>query len=334
MLSSFILIFLGLGLSAIFWLPALHETKFVTGLQIFDVTSHFPDLYQLLIPTWGSGFSGGGMQNELSFQIGIANLVAVFLSVLIIIVSIIRRKKLNFYVIFFLIWFIFVLFLMMDISMAIWKTVPFLNYFQFPWRLLSVEILFASFLGGAIFSLRINKKIKIFFALFLIFLTFILGIGYAKPAYYHLRSDSYYITRSNFMDGTNSPGNVFNTMFLKSIPPKEKETAKFLKGSGKIVLENVKSNLYALKINADKDSEIIMNVAYYPGWEVYVNDKKTMISSTKSGRFTFLLSPGENNIRIVFNDTFIERLSAFISFVSLLLIIILFKKKRFVTINK
>jgi uncharacterized membrane protein len=67
-INSFIIILLSLGISAIFWLPAIIEMKYVTGLQIFDVTAHFPQLYQLLIPSWGSGFSGAGLQNELSYQ--------------------------------------------------------------------------------------------------------------------------------------------------------------------------------------------------------------------------------------------------------------------------
>src|SRR3989344_7808452 len=84
-LNTLYLILLGLGLSAIFWFPAIYETKFVTGLQIFDVSSHFPDLYQLIIPSWGSGFSGGELSSQLSFQIGVANLVVVILSLIILI---------------------------------------------------------------------------------------------------------------------------------------------------------------------------------------------------------------------------------------------------------
>ncbi len=333
-LNTLLIILLALGLSAIFWLPAIYETRFVTGLQIFDVTSHFPDLYQLLIPTWGSGFSAAGLQNEISFQIGIANLIVIFLSALITMALIIRRKKLNLHVVFFLMWFFFVLFLMLDISKAVWKTVPLLNYFQFPWRLLSIEILFAAFLAGGVISVTRNRIFKITISAILIFLAFVLGIGYIKPAYYHYRNDNYYITRPNFIDGTNSPGNVFNTIFLNSIPDKKKEKLEFVKGKGKISVVDSKSNLHKFKIDTDKDSEIIVNIAYYPGWEVYINGKKVDVSPTKNGRFTFLLPSGENNVKIIFNDTFVRSFSAFISFLSLLLVIALFKVKRFVTISK
>ncbi len=327
-LNTFYLILLGLGTSSIFWLPAIYETRYVTGLQIFNIAAHFPDLYEFLIPSWGSGFSGAGLQNQLSPQIGVANLIAVFTSLIVILFQIKKKDKKASYALFFLGWFIFVLFLMLSISLPLWQAIPFMKYFQFPWRLLSIEILLASFLAGSIFSLGINMKIKIFFALFLIFLTFILGIGYTKPAYYHYRNDNYYITRSNFMDGTNSPGNVFNTIFLKLIPSNEKETAKFLKGSGKIVLDKIESNLYSLRISSDKDSEILMNVAYYPGWTVYVNNKKTSIKQTKDGRFTFLVPSGKSFIRVVFEDVQIRRIASIVSFLSLVSLLVLFIKHK------
>jgi len=334
-LNSFILILLGLGLSTIFWLPAIYETKYVTGLQIFDITSHFPDLYQLLIPSWGSGFSGMGMQNELSYQIGAANLLAVFLSMIIIFLQIKKKNKKLPYTLFFLVCFIFVFFLMLNVSLPIWQLIPFMNYFQFPWRLLSLEILFASFLAGSIFSLNIkNKFINSSFAIFLIFIAFILGIGYTKPAYYMYRDDNYYISRSNFINGTNSPGNVFNTIYLKSIPAKEKERMIFIKGAGKIIEDKTKNNVYNFTIQSNVDSEIQANLAYFPGWEVYVNGIKESLMPSQNGRFTFLVFKGENKVEIIFKDTLIRKISTLISIVSLGLILTLLINKRFVTIKR
>jgi len=334
-LNTLYLILLGLGLSAIFWFPAIYETKYVTGLQIFDVTTHFPNLYQLLIPSWGSGFSGAGMQNELSYQIGVANLLAIFLTTIVIFLQIKRKNKRLPYTLFFLVCFIFVFFLMLSISKTVWKTIPFMNYFQFPWRLLSLEILFASFLAGSIFSLNIKSKfINFSFAIFLIFIAFILGIGYAKPAYYHDRNDNYYITRSNFIDGTNSPGNVFNTIYLKSIPAREKEGAIFIKGTGNIVEDKVKSSTYTFTIQANTNSEIQANLAYFPGWEVYVNDKKELLKPSQNGCFTFIVPRGENKVEIIFKDTLVRKVSVLISIASLGFILTLLMNKRFVTIKE
>ncbi|MDO8657993.1 MAG: 6-pyruvoyl-tetrahydropterin synthase-related protein, partial [Candidatus Levybacteria bacterium] len=141
-LNTLCAILFSLGLSAIFWLPAIYETKYVTGLQIFDIASHFPSLYQLLIPSWGSGFRGTGLQNEMSYQIGAANLIAVFFSIVIIFFQIKRKSSKLPYTVFFLTCFIIVFFLMLSVSLPMWKIIPFMNNLQFPWRLLSLEILF------------------------------------------------------------------------------------------------------------------------------------------------------------------------------------------------
>lgn len=326
-LNTLYIILFGLGISAIFWLPAIYETKYVTGLQIFDIAAHFPELYQLLIPSWGSGFSGAGLQNELSYQIGAANLLAIFLAMVVIVLQIKQKNNKLLYTVFFLTCFIFTFYLMLNVSLPIWKIIPFMSYFQFPWRLLSLEIIFASFLAGSIFSLNIkNKFINLLFAIFLIFIVFIFGVGYAKPAYYMYRDDSYYFARTNFMDGTNSPGNVFNTIYLKSIPDKKKERAEFLKGDGKIVLVSSKSGQCIFAINAYKNSEIIMNLAYYPGWEVYVNNKREEIMQTTDGRFTFSIPTGENLVKIIFRDTPTRQAAAFISLVSSVTLLALFIK--------
>lgn len=332
-LNTFRMILLGLGLSAIFWLPAIVETEYVTGLQIFDVAAHFPDLYQLLIPSWGSGFSGAGMQNELSYQIGTANLLVVFLSIIVVSTSIIRRQKINIPVVFFLSWFILVFFLMLKYSTGVWKLIPLMNYFQFPWRLLSLEILFASFLAGSFIHMLKNNKFKILFTFILISLAFSLGMGYTKPAYYHYRNDSYYTSRSNFIDGTNSIGNVFNTIYLKTIPQKERKRAIFSRGLGKIILTETKSNKYNFTISTNMESEILMNLTYFPGWQVYVNNKKTEIKLTEKGNFTFPIPSGRNEVIIVFEDTFIRKFSAFISFISIICLSTLLIRKRSVTIK-
>lgn len=334
-LNTLYLMLVGLGLSAIFWLPAIYESKYAVGLQIFDVTSRFPDLYQLLIPSWGSGFSGAGMQDELSYQIGAANLLAIFLSTIIIILQIKGKNKELPYTLFFFVCFILVFLLMLNVTLPIWQTIPFMNYFQFPWRLLSLEIIFASFLAGSIFSLNIKSKFVSFsFSIFLIFIAFISAIGYAKPAYYHDRNDGYYISRSNFIDGTNSPGNVFNTIYLRSIPAKEKKRAVFKKGAGKITVDKVKSNYYSFTIRADTSSEIQANLAYFPGWEVYANDKKVVLKPAQNGRFTFLVPEGENKVEILFKDTLIRKISTYISMASVGFMIALLMNKRFATIKK
>ena len=54
-------VFLGIGLTNWFWLPALYERQFVLGLNSVDFRDHFLTLIQLLIPSWGPDFPEMGM---------------------------------------------------------------------------------------------------------------------------------------------------------------------------------------------------------------------------------------------------------------------------------
>ena len=218
-------------------------------------------------------------------------------------------------------WFILVLFLMLGFSQAVWKIVPFMNYFQFPWRLLSLEILFASFLAGSISSLKINKRVKIFFAICLIFLVFILGVGYTKPAYYMHREDSYYFTRSNFMDGTNSPGNVFNTVWFNTALKKQKNKILFKNNDGQVKSQFLSPTRYLFDVVIQKTTEVTINTAYFPGWEVFVSGEKAKIFPNEDGLISISISEGKHSILVVFRDNYIRKIAKLITFASLLWLI-------------
>jgi len=328
-LNTLYIMLLSLGLSAIFWLPAILEKKYVTGLEVFDASYHFPDLYQLLMPSWGSGFSGENVGSQMSFQIGIANLFAVFLSLLLFFVYK-KKNKSGSIVLFFILLFLLIVFLMLKVSLPIWQAVPFMNYFQFPWRLLSLEILIASFLSGSIVYFCRSKIV----ATCLVLIAFFLGIGYAKPAHYLYRDDSYYISRSNFIDGTNSPGNVFNTVYFDTGIDKEKKKIKFLKGEGKIDQEIVKTTYYKFAIEASKQSEAQVNTAYFPDWSVFVDGRKTKIDITDEGLFSFNLDRGNHEVEVRLVNTTVRNLADLLFFTSIALLVTLFIKALFATIRK
>lgn len=315
-ISKLIIIFaLGIGLSAIFWLPAILEKQYVKGLEVYDYSSNFPEFYQLIIPSWGSGFSGGTLQNELSFQIGIANLLVVFLNLFFIFKKHLKVDKRIIW--FFLISFISVFILMLEISSPIWKVIPFFNYFQFPWRFLSLEILICSFLAGSTVFLWKGKIL----ALILITIAVLLGIGYTKPAYYHMRNDNYYISRSNFIDGTNSPGNAFNTIWAGSF---QKQQDKITVTNGKISNLSIKSTRYSFDADISKDSQINVNTAYFPGWKSYEDGKEVNVVVNKTGNFSFQISKGKHIVVIQFEDTNIRKLAISISFISVVIILLYF----------
>src|SRR3989344_2636162 len=323
-LNSLYIILLGLGLSAVFWVPAIFEKQYVVGLEVFGFENHFADLYQLIIPSWGSGFSGESLNSSLSLQIGIANLLVVFLSLFLLLIY--RKNNRNSHIVlFFIVLFFVIFFLMQKGSLPIWKTVPFINYFQFPWRFLSLEILVASFLAGSVVYFWKSKILTIA----LIILSFFLGIGYAKVAYYHYRDDNYYLTRSNFIEGTNSPGNAFNTVYFDPSLGKKKAKTEFLKGSGVIDQQEIKSTYYKFKIEALENSEIKVNTAYFPGWSVFVNRAEVKTNITEEGLFSFYLPEGKQDIAIGLKDTPIRNIGFILFLITGAILAALFIKAMF-----
>lgn len=316
-----LIIVFALGLSSIFWLPALLEQKYVQGLQIYDITENFPEIYQLMIPSWGSGFSGSDLKNQMSFQIGMVHLLGVMLSFILLILPKKNTASNNNLTIFFLSWFFIIFLLMLKVSLPIWKTVPFMAYFQFPWRLLSLEILIASFLAGSIFSIYKSK----FFALTLISLLVFLSFGYTKPAYYHQRNDNYYISRSNFIDGTNSVGNYFNTIWFNNRLQKQKNKLE-LGQNDKIFSEKIESQKYNFNLFFDKPGYIIVNTAYFPGWAVFINGKEEKIFSTADGRIVFNAPEGLVTLKIELLPTISRKVSTPLSLLAFAVLIILLKR--------
>lgn len=327
-IDIFKIFLLGFGLSSIFWLPALVEKKIVVGLEIYDVLTNFAPLYQLLIPSWGSGFSSDSA-GQLSFQIGIANFIALFLGFAYLIFG--KDSNLKKLLLFFVFWFFLVFFLMLQASAFIWKTVPLMNYFQFPWRFLSLEMVITSFLAGA--AVKFGRA-RLVVAIFLIILAALLGIGYAKPAYYLNRSDNYYTNRPNFIDGTNSPGNAFNTIWFNTNLKKTDKKFVFYKGSGTVGDVKIHSSNYQAVITVSKTSVIVLNTAYFPRWSVYIDNKKVRVSGTTDGLFSFPLGSGKHFVSVVFEDTYDRKLGTLLFFAALLIIISLFGKAIFGRIKR
>jgi len=67
---------------------------------------------------------------------------------------------------------------------------------------------------------------------------------------------------------------------------------------------------------------ILINIPFFKGWNVYINNKKEIIKVTEDGLISFKVSSGEHNIKLKFELTFIRKLSLLISFLSFVVIII------------
>lgn len=120
-------------LTAFFWFPFLAERRAikldVAGEGHYDFRNHFVTLAQLLSPLERVDVRAAGMLQPMSagpqvLALGLGGLVAVIIR---------RRSRHTGY---YALAAVTLLFMMTPASLPVWEAIPFLAYFQFPWRFL------------------------------------------------------------------------------------------------------------------------------------------------------------------------------------------------------
>jgi len=177
---------LGLGLAAIYLVPLVAELRYVKVEQwtaySYDYRQHFVYPAQLLSPFWGYGYSGPGLQDGMSFQLGVSAASLALLGGWLTIGDLVRRglrrvspdgpgqEKVYAYSstwpkmisLFMLASALSVIWLMSPSAEALWRALPIASLVQFPWRLLGLLIFMlsvvASTLGHSFFAGRIQCK--------------------------------------------------------------------------------------------------------------------------------------------------------------------------------
>ncbi len=140
----------GLGLSAFFWLPVFLERDAVTLNTLigagdnYDFRTHFRSPGELLafsrMPDWGA------TQSPFLFNLGVAQWLGGLLGVVMLLLGRARARP---QAAFFALAAPVVVFLMTPASRFVWEAIPFMPYFQFPWRLLGAAAALLAVVGAA-----------------------------------------------------------------------------------------------------------------------------------------------------------------------------------------
>lgn len=306
----------GLGLSAYFWIPALFERQYVVGLNTVDFREHFVALYELLIPSWGTEFSGnifGG--NKISFQIGIIPILIFIASVVVFLRS--RPRNVTYLFGFMTLTAVFAIFLMLPFTGFLWEKIGLLQFIQYPWRLLSFLIPCIGFLAA--YTAFYTKRGP--FLMVIGILAFFFSFRYMQPVLYAPRDTNYYLSRQNFTDGTSSMGNSFSTIWTGWKSARPPYLAEVFNGK---ITGGVRMNTFLTKtftIHSEGGADIFLPIVYYPGWEVLVDKKSTPIDYTSDGTIRFSVGGGDHTVVVNFGETPLRNVSDFISLATLVWVI-------------
>ncbi|MBI2028367.1 MAG: hypothetical protein HYT07_02045 [Candidatus Levybacteria bacterium] len=313
-------IFLGLGLSAFFWVPAIFEKHLIllSKTPIADRNLYFVSLDQLILSRWGYGVPTD--PNGFSYQLGLPYLIVISLTALVLFFILFRQKgklkdsltKFSLVLISIILFFIF---LMTKPSSFLWESLPLLSEINYPWTVLGILGFLTSLSAGFLCKQKITKYIAVVLGLVAV----VLVLPYAKPQYYVDRGDDFYLTN----DATTTSSNELMPLWVKKMPIERPAEKVKVFGQGKV--ENISYNSKQISFSVDllSQSRIRVNTIYYPGWTAKVNNQNAEINyANERGLMEFELSKGENKVELKFSETplrFSAGLISLASFVVLLL---------------
>jgi hypothetical protein len=321
---------LGAGLSIYWWLPALFENKLVSSTTPFPLIDHFPFIKQLIIPSWGYGSSVWGPGDEISFQIGIVNLVVLLLSLVLFIFfrKLFKDRKIYSISLWALGGFFVTVFMMNIRSLFIWKLIPFYDFIQFPWRLLFLTTFFTAVLAGAITQVLPKRQGKII-GFLIIVVSIAFTFTYFAPSQAFYKTDDDYLARF-FEDKTYSEDYLLLPNWVDERPTSLPISR--IEAAGDVQVENIEEiNPVHWKANviASETSKITFHAYYFPGWFAEVDGEKTVIEPGKPhGQIEIIVSEGEHIVEFYWAETPLRKTADLISLVSLLLLIGFFAKGR------
>lgn len=332
-------LFSSLLLTSYYLIPVFAEKGFIKEVLPFNLYDHFPFIWQLIYSPWGYGASNWGPYDDMSFQIGIVNLVVLLGAIVLLIIKSIKNKKAEKgYLFATLLATFFVIFMMNIRSSFIWNIFPFTNAIQFPWRLLSITTILSAVLF-VFFIKNLPKKILVIFSSIIIIASFSLTIAYFRPGEVTSTPDDYFLRRylpnqvlqsgekvsSEYLDYTEN----YMPLPVDAVRPTDIPNAKVTSLLQAAQINIIDSNPFNTKasIKGDIDSFININNFYFPGWDISVDNKSVDVILDQYGAMKVFVPAGDHFLTIKYLDTPIRRISNIISLVAWISVVFLIIKQ-------
>jgi hypothetical protein len=320
---SVFLVLLGLSLSAFYWLPALREMNLTqVSSQLgggADWVDHFVYLDQLWASPWGFAGSGPGRLDGMSFMVGKLHLILSGLVLLITFFSQRPQKKEKVYTWIGIGFFLVAVFFTSRMSASVWRLFPLMAFIQYPWRFLGFIGFFVAFLtGGIVLYLHRNSILAYLPAFFIIITLIALNSRYFKPQFKIQTSSSYYLEESNLKWSTSKISFEYlpKDFLIPQTPEEVAQKKVIVPPEANLKMIEEKSSKLVFNLQAHEQTTILVNLAYFPGWQVFFNQEK-LIPEIKNGRFKLFIPPGNHQVKFVFANTPVRILGNSVSILGL-----------------
>lgn len=316
----------GILLSSFYWLPALAEMNYTNvSSQVgggADFHDHFVCPVQLWESGWGFGGSTEGCLDGLSFRVGKAHLLLVLLVLPLAIL--VKKKRVVSAIAFGLFVFTVSIFMTFSQSSLLWYLFGFLAYIQYPWRFLGMVSLSVSFLVGALVLyaaiFKLNKKNAILFrSLLVLSILACIVLAYIKlfqPQYISPKTEDDYINPDKLKFETSKLSDEYMPIGFLKPESKEEVQSGTIKSDKQVFIieESWKTNEKEFIIDIPEDTNVDLNIAYFPAWNVYVNGSKSIIKD-ENKKVAIFLPEGRHKVMAVYESTSIQKIANLASIV-------------------
>lgn len=255
-------------LSAFNLVPTLALTKYTYySPELSDTLLMFPTLSQLFHSAWGFGVSMPGLADGMSFEIGIVQWSAIILGLFVALRN--KSKELRY----ILIASTLCLFLILPISIPLYKYFHLTSIIDFPWRLLICMVFASAWIGAKLLNLVTNKPTKYLLAAIATFALIILAQPIAHTNMYWDKTDEWFARETGDSYGEYAP----LTRSTRDSAPFWKR-AESISGKGEVIQTLDKSNHQIYKIVTEEPMIVRINTSYFTGWNIEIDGVKQRIS--------------------------------------------------------
>lgn len=305
-------------MSSYFLVPALLESRLTYASEIAARTKysdHFLCVWQLWkSDKWSYGGSGKGCLNDdMSFQIGKAQIILAGLGLSIFLASH-RKKGKNGIPFLILGWTLVCALLTIEQSKPLWDLLsPVMSIFQFPWRFLPFVVFGTAYFAAYIVFIFHDVKIRtIVVVLLSLGILSISGKYFSKPWKYSFDEYSSMFLTQKYIGQKAAyeiPEYFPRTGDYKTWRLYDKSETGFYTNKFKY-----KINTPFHKIFIVDENEITLPIHYFPFWEIKINNIRILpMYFDKLGRPQFSGLPPHSTISVRYNETPIEKVGNVLS---------------------
>ncbi len=312
------------GLAAFYVVPALLELHLIRSANLtsdgFDFHRHFVAVKQWLPFGWGFGGSVAGQGDGMSFQIGVAQWLALGVAATVCAVSLVRRTATlqTVDVIFWLVVAIGAMFAMSGASVRVWELFPPLAFVQFPWRLLMVVVLATAALSAYLVSTLPDRRLQAAVVIGLAIVQVHCSNTHLRPRG-SLAGGAMEIDARDWRDSKAAQKNAFieDGYYPASLVDVPRDIARWtvIEGTANVTVASAKGHELDLDVAADAPVILRINSPAFPGWLVTIDGRPANVDRA-SGYPRVTVPAGRHRVRAAFTDTPVRAWSNAITIVS------------------